>query len=1167
MRRLALAPLCLLVLTVGCDDDDESPPVDQPDTCLAGCGGGDIGPDPDRGPDPDLGPDMGESMPFALHYHRGDGDYDGWVLQFGGEAIEATGTDDFGAIYPITADGMISFQFTRDGESVPAEPLAFDTAGAGGVWFFAGDDRAYPEPPPAIPGPDQVAVYYLRDDDDYAGWGLHHWGDVVTETAWMFPPMPGGIHPLFGAWWLVDVVPDAARVNVIVHQGDLKDPGPDMGWDLPALGDMVFLVTGSTDIRPHPVTIPALDIRGAGAHLIDAETLVWDVEDAARVELAADPDGAIVAEAGQLVGGTRYGFMPTGPLPAEQAERWPHLRGYTAYAPLTDLPINGLGGQLVAIAYDAADAPIAATRVQIAGALDALYAYDGPLGISYDEQTPTLRLWAPTARAVTVHRFDADLTPIGEGIAMTRGDRGVWTLEGAADWYGTYIQYEVAVYHPDTGRVETSRVTDPYSHALSTDSTHTLLISLDDPAYMPDGWAELQKPALAHPTDVSIYELHVRDFSAWDTTVPAEHRGTYLAFTEEASDGVLHLRALADAGLTVLHLLPAFDIATVREDPAERIELTDPFDRLCDLGTGAPASLCAEHGATPIVDVLAALDPASPDAQAIHAYIRPHDAFNWGYDPFHYTVPEGSYATDAMGGTRVLEFRRMVAALAGMGLRVALDVVYNHTHAAGLADASVLDKIVPGYYHRLNVESGAVENSTCCANTASEHVMMERLMIDSLVTWARAYKVDAFRFDLMGHHMKRNMLAVQAALRALTPEADGVDGEAIYLYGEGWNFGEVMSNARGQNATQANMGGTGIGTFNDRIRDAVRGGGPFDSGEDLVINQGFANGLGYDPNAHPDRDPEADATQRDVTTDHLRLGMAANLVDYAFQSAGGGTISGGLLSYNGARAGYAEGPADVINYVSKHDNQTLFDNNAYKTPAGTPAAERARMQIVALATVAFGQGIPFFHAGSDLLRSKSMERDSYDSGDWFNRLDWSQATNNWNVGLPREDKDGPNWDVIGRIIADATVRPASEDIGLTAAMFRELLAVRYSTPLLRLRTAEQVMTRLVFHNTGPEQAAGLIVMSLTDGICAGDDLDPAYDGVVVVINAAPASQRFEMEGALGYVLHPVFATSADPVVLDATFAAGAFEVPGRTAAVFVLPQGDVQGEGPICNTR
>ncbi|CAI7801488.1 unnamed protein product, partial [Closterium sp. NIES-54] len=175
----------------------------------------------------------------------------------------------------------------------------------------------------------------------------------------------------------------------------------------------------------------------------------------------------------------------------------------------------------------------------------------------------------------------------------------------------------------------------------------------------------------------------------------------------------------------------------------------------------------------------------------------------------------------------------------GMGLRVVLDVVYNHLYASGPhSPFSVLDKVVPGYYVRRDAE-GRVESSACCNNTASEHAMVERLIVDDVLMWATQYKVDGFRFDLMGHLMKHTMLRIRTALDALTIKEHGVDGKAIYLYGEGWDFGEVASNGRGVNGTQANLHGTGIGSFNDRFRDAVIGGSPFGNPQ----QQGFASGL------------------------------------------------------------------------------------------------------------------------------------------------------------------------------------------------------------------------------------------------------------------------------------------------------------------------------------
>jgi pullulanase/glycogen debranching enzyme len=212
----------------------------------------------------------------------------------------------------------------------------------------------------------------------------------------------------------------------------------------------------------------------------------------------------------------------------------------------------------------------------------------------------------------------------------------------------------------------------------------------------------------------------------------------------------------------------------------------------------------------------------------------------------------------------------MVQALNQNGLRVVMDVVYNHTNASGQNPKSVLDKIVPGYYHRLNAK-GEIETSTCCQNTATEHKMMEKLMIDSLLTWAREYKVDGFRFDLMGHHTLDNMRNVRKALDSLTLEKDGVDGKTIYIYGEGWDFGEVANNARGVNASQLNIGGTGIGVFNDRLRDGARGGGPFAP----LPEQGFTTGLLEAPNDYEARPPEDQEARLIEYMDWIRRGWRA----------------------------------------------------------------------------------------------------------------------------------------------------------------------------------------------------------------------------------------------------------------------------------------------------
>src|SRR5690606_18236048 len=285
-----------------------------------------------------------------------------------------------------------------------------------------------------------------------------------------------------------------------------------------------------------------------------------------------------------------------------------------------------------------------------------------------------------------------------------------------------------------------------------------------------------------------------------------------------------------------------------------------------------------------------------------------------------------------------------VMALHRMGLRVGMDVVYNHTFASGQERGSVLDRIVPGYYHRLDA-TGLVETSTCCANTATEHAMMARLMIDSAELWVRHYRIDSFRFDLMGHQPR-------AAMEALQQRVNAAAGRHVQLFGEGWNFGEVADGARFVQASQLSLGGSGIGTFSDRARDALRGGSPGDSGRDRIARQGWLNGLGYAPNELTAGDDPAQAREALLrAADLVRAGLAGTLRDYVLDTVDGPRPLH-AVDYSGQPAGYAHSPDEVVNYVENHDNETLYDLNAYRLPLDTPAAERARVQVLGMATTA-----------------------------------------------------------------------------------------------------------------------------------------------------------------------------------------------------------------------
>lgn len=932
----------------------------------------------------------------------------------------------------------------------------------------------------------------------------------AIPTGWAEPLQSAGTDE-FGVYWKVPPADGARSLSYIVHKDDEQDQALDLA------------TTGHEAWKLSPVDgylLPQGAGRGADAdlprsraHWISRDTLAWDVQPGAtQYSLAFSGDGGIGHDQGELTGAYRVLRLAPGRFTEAQRAKWPHLASLAALkvdSRDADLVKDALRGQVVAVERDAAGRLLTATGVQLPGVLDDVYgkAATAELGPS-GRVLPKLAVWAPTARKVELALYRSADGESRTVHAMSRDDAtGVWSVRGLPTWKGRYYTFLVTVYAPAAGKVVTNEVTDPYSVALAADSARSRLVDLSDRAQAPPGWTGLRKPMARRP--VSVYELHVRDFSASDLTVPKALRGTYAAFTGQGA-GMRELRKLAADGLTHVHLLPVFDLATIPERRADRVEPS------CDL---------------------AALPPDSDRQQACVAETAATDSFNWGYDPLHYTTPEGSYATDPDDRTR--EFRAMVAGLNGAGLRVVMDVVYNHTNAAGQDARSVLDRIVPGYYHRLTAD-GAVANSTCCANTAPEHLMMGKLVVDSIVTWAREYKIDGFRFDLMGHHPKANILAVRKALDALTLAKDGVDGTSIILYGEGWNFGEVAGGARFEQATQANMAGTGIGTFSDRLRDAVRGGSPFDADPRV---QGFGSGLAGDLNGAPGN---ADAAGRLAAyEDLIRLGLTGNLRDYVMPSG----RKGSEVDYNGSPAGYAAIPSDVVTYVDAHDNETLYDALAYKLPPGTPMADRVRMQALSLATVLLGQGTAFVHAGSERLRSKSLDRNSFDSGDWFNRLLWDcSAGNGFGAGLPPRADNEDKWPFARPLLADPALRADCAAIASARARFGEFLKIRSSSPVFALGTLAEVQSRVSF----PASAPGVIAMHLN-----ASALDPRWKSITVVFNATPRTQSQTVAALKGKsaTIHPVQRAGDDAMVKQSAFdsTTGTITVPARTVAVFVQP--------------
>jgi pullulanase-type alpha-1,6-glucosidase len=458
-----------------------------------------------------------------------------------------------------------------------------------------------------------------------------------------------------------------------------------------------------------------------------------------------------------------------------------------------------------------------------------------------------------------------------------------------------------------------------------------------------------------------------------------------------------------------------------------------------------------------------------------------------------------------------------------------MDMVYNHTSASGQHLQSVLDRIVPGYYQRLNPQ-GEVERSTCCDNTATENLMMAKLMSDSVLMWTQHYKLDSFRFDLMGHQPRQAMVDMQNRLQKTLRKR-------IDFVGEGWNCGEVANGARFVQASQLSLNGTGIGTFNDRLRDAIRGGGASDPVENLVKVPGFVSG----------RENSA------RVADQIRAGLAGSLRHYRMDTADGTVQALQDIRYGDQPTGYVSQPSEVVNYAENHDNLTLFDSLAYKLPQETSSAERARVQMLAGALVAFSQGVAYFHAGQEIMRSKSLDGNSYDSGDLFNVLDWTYQHNRFGNAVP-DLQGSPEAKAISlALLQDTNLQPTHADILWSRNAHLDLLKIRKSSKLFRLETAQDVQVRLTFFNAGSQNDQRLVA-----GHLQGHDLND-FAELIYFVNASTQTQRLEIPqmAQKSFELHPV---QASPQAADSRprqhakyeKPTGIFEIPARSAVVFVV---------------
>lgn len=506
-------------------------------------------------------------------------------------------------------------------------------------------------------------------------------------------------------------------------------------------------------------------------------------------------------------------------------------------------------------------------NLSVRGTLDAPeFQSDAALGATYSPEATTFRVFAPTATAVAVTLFDESVGGVGAPHQMQYSIAGVWEAKVPGDLKGKY--YTLTVAGNDPRFDPTHQLIDPYSRCNSAHDGRGMII--DD-----------KTPVAASPgfdlSEAVIYELHVRDFTI-DKNSGVKNKGKYLGFTEAGTTmpgtpgeaaiktGLDHLEEL---GVNVVHLMPIQDFEN------------DEYK----------------------------------------------DTYNWGYMPVHFNSPDGWYATQRYNASRVEEFKRLVDALHSRGIKVVMDVVYNHTAEHRPDKIYSFEGLVPGYYYRLK-DDGTYWNGSGTGNeTRSEAPMMRRFMIESLKYWVREYGVDGFRFDLMGLMDLKTAAMMAQELKALKPE--------IIIYGEPWAGGETPV----VGVSKGSQKGKGFAVFGDNFRDAIKGG-VFD------LNKGYV--------------------QAGINVDKIKRGIEGSINDF--------TAS----------------PLEVVNCCANHDNHTLWDRLLLTTKNDTKITDddRKRMDRLAAVLILTSQGIPFLEGGQDLLRTKQGNGNSYNFADSINAIKW-----------------------------------------------------------------------------------------------------------------------------------------------------------------------------------
>ena len=521
--------------------------------------------------------------------------------------------------------------------------------------------------------------------------------------------------------------------------------------------------------------------------------------------------------------------------------------------------------------------------------------YNGnDLGVTYTPTSTTFKVWCPTASEVKLRLYSSgaakpDNSDLLNTVNFQQQKDGVWSIVINGNLKGNFYTYQTKV--EDKVMLE---VPDIYAKSVGVNGKRGMVVDLADTN--PSNWQSDVSPAFAKATDAVLYELHVRDASI-SSNSGIKNKGKFIGLTEKGtknddglSTGLDHIKSL---GVTHVHLLPMYDYYTIDES--------------------------------------APYDPKK---------------YNWGYDPLNYNVPEGSYSTNPFDGvTRIKEFKQLVQTFHNNGLRVVMDVVYNHTMFGA---ESYFHQLVPNYYHRQDKNGGFSNGSGCGNETASDRDMMRKFMLESVKYWVEEYHVDGFRFDLMALHDIETMNLISKELHAIKPD--------IIIYGEGWTGGDTPLEEDRKTKKQSIAQVQNVAAFSDDMRDALKGGWSNHN------EKGYVSG-------------------RDGQQESIKFGIVGATqhpqVDYN--------------KVNYSRAPWAAAPSQCINYDECHDNHTLWDRLGNSNPEDDEAT-KVKMFRLAQTIVLTSQGISFIHAGGEFLRTKQNIENSFNHPDAINQIDWARKT-------------------------------------------------------------------------------------------------------------------------------------------------------------------------------